>query len=165
MPQFYMRRFACADDENKVMVLERHSDVVVADRKSIEGIGYEEYLQDYDDNGIPASLEGDLNKVIETPFSQSRTWIKIASGNCANLDETDRLPLYGSDRHLQLCNLETLRIIEMQQARYLTEIPTSVARRCHHRCTVAWSQWTGAQPIAERPGASRLPCAPSEPLA
>jgi len=49
VPQFYMRRFACADDENKVMVLERHRDVVVANRKSIEGIGYEERLHDYDD--------------------------------------------------------------------------------------------------------------------
>ena len=44
VPQFYMRRFACADDENKVMVLERHRDVVVANRKLIDGIGYEERL-------------------------------------------------------------------------------------------------------------------------
>lgn len=71
VPQFYMGRFACADDENKVMVLERHRDFVVADRKSIDGIGYEEHLHDYDDNGAPASIEGDLNKAIETPFSQS----------------------------------------------------------------------------------------------
>lgn len=28
VPQFYMRRFACADDANKVMVLERHRDVL-----------------------------------------------------------------------------------------------------------------------------------------
>jgi Protein of unknown function (DUF4238) len=79
VPQFYMRRFACADNENKVMVLERHRDVVVADRKSIEGIGYEERLHDYYDNGAPASIEGDLNKAIETPFSQSRTWSKFAA--------------------------------------------------------------------------------------
>jgi hypothetical protein len=38
VPQFYMRRFACADDKNKGM---RHRDVVVAGRKSIENIGYE----------------------------------------------------------------------------------------------------------------------------
>jgi hypothetical protein len=80
VPQFYMRRFACADDENKVMVLERHCNVVVADRKSIEGIGYEERLHDYDDNGAPASIEGDLNKAIETPFSQNGTWLKISGG-------------------------------------------------------------------------------------
>lgn len=120
VPQFYMRRFACADNENKVMVLERHQDVVVSNCKSIEGIGYEEHLHDYYDNGVPASIEGDLNKTIETPFSQSRTWRKICGGYCADLDETDRLPLYGFARHLQLRNLETLRFIETQQARYLT---------------------------------------------
>lgn len=120
VPQFYMRRFACADDENKVMMLERHFNFVVADRKSIEGIGYEERLHDYDDNGAPASIEGDLNKAIETPFSQNGTWLKISGGNCAGLDETDRLPLYGFARHLQLRNVETLRFIETQHARYLT---------------------------------------------
>jgi hypothetical protein len=120
VPQFYMRRFANADDENKIMVLERHRDVVVVDRKSIEGIGYEDRLHDYDDNGAPASIERGLNTAIETPFSRSTTWLKISSGNCADLDETDRLPLYGFARHLQLRNLETLRFIETQHARYLT---------------------------------------------
>lgn len=120
VPQFYMRRFANAGDENKVMVLERHRDVVVVDRKSIEGIGYEDRLHDYDDNGAPASIESDLNTAIETPFSRSTTWLKVSGGNCADLDETDRLPLYGFARHLQLRNLETLRFIETQRARYLT---------------------------------------------
>jgi len=119
IPQFYMRRFACIEDQNKVKVLERHRDVVVADRKSIEGIGYEERLHDYDDNGTPASIEGDLNKRIETPFSESLTWRKISNGNCASLDETDRLPLYGFAQHLQLRNLETLRFIESQHTRFL----------------------------------------------
>lgn len=119
VPQFYMRRFACADDENKVMVLERHHQVVVADRKSIEGIGYEERLHDYDDNGSPASIERALNRAIETPFSESSTWLKISSGNCASLDESDRLSLYGFARHLQLRNLEMLRFIETQHARFL----------------------------------------------
>ena len=36
VPQFYMRQFACADDAHKVMTLERHSDVVVADRGRVE---------------------------------------------------------------------------------------------------------------------------------
>lgn len=119
VPQFYMRRFACTGDENKVMVLERHRDFVVADRKSIESIGYEEHLHDYDDNGSRASIEKPLNSVIETPFSESPTWLKISSGNCANLDEADRLPLYGFARHLQLRNHEMLRFIETQHARYL----------------------------------------------
>lgn len=119
VPQFYMRCFACADDGNKVMVLERHRDVVVADRKSIESIGYEERLHDYDDNGSPASIERALNRAIETPFSESPTWLKISSGNCASFDESDRLPLYGFARHLQLRNHEMLRFIEMQHARFL----------------------------------------------
>lgn len=118
VPQFYMRRFACTDDENKVMVLERHRNDVVANRKSIESIGYEEFLHNYDDNDAPASIENELNKAIETPFSKSPTWLKISSGNCADLDETDRLPLYGFARHLQLRNLETLRFIKMQNVRF-----------------------------------------------
>jgi hypothetical protein len=112
--------YAPGPDFVMVMVLERHRDAVVADCKSIVGIGYEERLHDYDDNGAPASIEGDLNEAIETPFSQSTTWLKIGGGNCASLDESDRLPLYGFARHLQLRNFETLRFIETQHARYLT---------------------------------------------
>jgi hypothetical protein len=119
VPQFYMRRFACADDKNKVVVLERHRDVVISDRKSIGGIGYQERLHDYDNNGARASIEDDLNRAIETPFSKSTTWLKISGGNCASLDDSDRLPLYGFARHLQLRNLDTLRFIEKQQIRYL----------------------------------------------
>jgi hypothetical protein len=119
VPQFYMRRFACVDDPNKVMVLERHRDVAVAGRKSIAGIGYEERLHDFENNGAPASIERDLNETFEAPFSQSATWLKIRNGNCASLDEGDRMPLYGFARHLQLRNLETLRFIETQHARYL----------------------------------------------
>jgi hypothetical protein len=119
VPQFYLRRFACPDDANKVMVLERHRDVVVADRKSIDRIGYEDGLHDYDAGKGRASIEDALNKVIETPFSKSATWLKIANGNCASLDETDRLPLYGFARHFQLRNLETLRFIEDQHSRFL----------------------------------------------
>jgi hypothetical protein len=145
VPQFYMRHFACADDENKVMVLERHRDVVVANRKSIESIGYEERLHDYDDNGVSASIEDGLNKAIETPFSKNTTWLKIRAGNCASLDESDRLPLYGFARHLQLRNLETLRFIETQHTRYLTgdlEDELTVEERDMH----AW--------IASDPGAA-----------
>jgi hypothetical protein len=119
VPQLYLRRFACADDPNKVMVLERHRDIVVADRKSINRIGYEEGLHDYDGNGAPVSIEGELNKVIETPFSTGPTWSKISSGNCAKLDQSDRLPLYGFARHLQRRNIEMLRFIETEQARFL----------------------------------------------
>ena len=46
VPQSYMRRFACADDENKVMVLERHRDVAISDRKSVKNIGYDRCFHD-----------------------------------------------------------------------------------------------------------------------
>ncbi len=120
VPQFYLRRFASPDDKNKVMVLERHRDVVVVDRKSIEGIGYEEGLHDFDANGTRTSIERDLNTVIETPFSKSSTWQKISTGICGDLDASDRLPLYGFARHLQRRNVETLRFIEAEHARFLS---------------------------------------------
>lgn len=119
VPKFYLRRFACVDDLNKVTVLERHRDILIADRKSIDGIGYEERLHDYVYDGAPASIEGDLNKVIETPFSSSPTWSKISSGNCASLDASDRLPIYGFAQHIQRRNLETLRFIDAEHARFL----------------------------------------------
>ncbi len=121
VPQFYLRRFACADDENKAMVLERHRDMLVADRKSIDRIGYEDSLHDYVDNGAPASIEGDINRLIETPFAGSATWRKIADGRCDTLDAQDMLPLYMFARHLQRRNLETLRFIETEHARVLSE--------------------------------------------
>ena len=32
VPQFYLRRFACPDDANKVRVVERHGDILAIDR-------------------------------------------------------------------------------------------------------------------------------------
>lgn len=119
VPQFYMRRFACADDANKVMVLERHRDLLVADRKSIGSIGYEDGLHDFVEDGVAGSVEGEINKVIETPFSASRTWQKIEDGACASLDASDSLSIYGFARHLQRRNLATLRFMETENARFL----------------------------------------------
>lgn len=121
VPQFYLRRFACPDDANKVMVLEQHRDVLVADRKSIDRVGYEEALHDYDDDSGPASIEGDLNRLIETPFATSATWSKISSGASDTLSTKDKLPIYMFARHLQRRNLETLRFIETEHARVRAE--------------------------------------------
>lgn len=118
VPQFYLRRFALVDDPHKVRVLEQHGELVVSDRKSIDRIGYEERFHDYDDRGTTASIEAELNRTIETPFAGSSTWSKISSGAWESLDPRDRLPLYGFARHLQLRNLETLRFIEAQNARF-----------------------------------------------
>ena len=144
VPQFYMRQFACVDDNKKIMTLECHRDVVVVDRKSIKGIGYEDRLHNYEVNGVHASIESELNTVIETPFSRSSTWLKISGGQCANLDQNDRLSIYGFARHLQLRNLATLRFIENQQARYqageLEEELTEGERQYH--------AWVEANPDA-----------------
>ena len=119
VPQFYMRRFACADDPNKVMAVERHHDILVADRKSIGSIGYEDGLHDFVEDGVAGSIEGEINKAIETPFSDSETWKKIESGACASIDATDGPSIYGFARHLQRRNLKTLRFMETENARFL----------------------------------------------
>jgi hypothetical protein len=100
----------------KLMVIERHRDVLVADRKSINYVGYEEGLLDYLEEGKPASVESEMNQMIETPFSSSPTWSKIKAGACDSLSDRDKLPIYMFARHLQRRNRETLRFIETENA-------------------------------------------------
>ena len=116
VPQFYLRRFACPDDANKVRVVERHGDILAIDRKSIDRIGYEDSLHDYVADGVERSIEGPINHMIETPFSNSATWRKIVEGAGTSLAETDKIPIYGFAR--QRRNLETLRFIEAESARF-----------------------------------------------
>ena len=118
VPQFYLRRFACPDDANKVRVVERQGDILAIDRKSIDRIGYEDSLHDYVADGVERSIEGPINHMIETPFSNSATWRKIVEGAGTSLAETDKIPIYGFARHLQRRNLETLRFIEAESARF-----------------------------------------------
>ncbi|QJU58484.1 DUF4238 domain-containing protein [Sphingomonas sp. AP4-R1] len=117
VPQFYLRRFACRDDAKKVRVVERHGDILAIDRKSIDRIGYEDSLHDYVEDGVAGSIEGPINHVIETPFSNSPTWRKIVESAGTSLSEDDRIPICGFARHLQRRNLETLRFIEGESAR------------------------------------------------
>ncbi len=142
VPQFYLRQFANTDEVNKVAVLERHRDNLVADRKSVGSIGYEEALHDFVEDGIAGSIEGEINKLVETPFSHSRTWEKIETGNCANLDDVDGLSIYGFARHLYWRNIRMLRFMEAENARFragkLFEL-TAEERAMHRR-------------IAESPG-------------
>jgi hypothetical protein len=119
VPQFYMRRLACATDPNKVFVVERHRNVLVADRKSIDWIGFEDGLHDFVENGVEGSIESTLNKTIESPFSGSQTWAKIESGNFAALDALDGLSIYGFALHLQRRNLATHRFLRHEHARFL----------------------------------------------
>ncbi|XUU60280.1 DUF4238 domain-containing protein [Erythrobacter sp. HA6-11] len=118
VPQFYLRQFACREDRNKVRIVERHGETIVTNQKSISRIGYEESMHDFVEYGLPRSIEGRLNRIIETPFSSGETWKKITSCACASLDETDKIPLYGFARHLQRRNLETLRFIEAEVTRF-----------------------------------------------
>lgn len=118
VPQFYLRRFACPEDPNKVRILERHGDILVTGRKSIDRIGYEESMHDFVAEGVAGSIERPINRVIETPFSNSPTWAKITDVACAQLDETDQISIYGFARHLQRRNLETLRFIEAESLRF-----------------------------------------------
>lgn len=118
VPQFYLRRFACPEDRNKVRVLERHGDFLVIDRKSIDRIGYEEAMHDFVEDGGSDSIEGPINRVVEAPFSNGPTWKKITDGASLSLDDQDKIPIYGFARHLQRRNLEMLRFIEAQSARF-----------------------------------------------
>ena len=118
VPRFYLRRFACQDDGNKVAVIEQHQNSLISSLKSIKSIGYEEGLYDFVEGSVLRSIEGDLNHVIETPFASSPTWQKISTGMCASLNENDRFPIYGFARHLQKRNLEILRFIETENARF-----------------------------------------------
>jgi hypothetical protein len=135
VPQFYLRRFACPDDANKVRILERHGDVLAIDRKSIDRIGYEEALHDYVEDGVAGLIEGPINRVIETPFSNSPTWKKIECGHTASLSLEDKVPIYGFARHLQRRNLETLRFIKTESNRFtasaLNGVLTEEEREMH----------------------------------
>jgi len=135
VPQFYMRQFAYDADRNKVRVVERHRDAIVAESKSIDRIGFERGLHDFVENGVAGSIESKLNKMIETPFSGSRTWAKIESGNFAALDALDGLPIYGFALHLQRRNLATHRFLEQEHARFLGSALRDVTREeqeMHH---------------------------------
>lgn len=139
VPQFYLRQFAiasAASAASKVLVVERYRNILVADRKSVGSIGYEDGLHDFVENGVKSSIEGEVNKVIETPFSDSRTWEKVETGNCASLDDLDGLSIYGFARHLMRRNVRMLRFMETENARFregkLFEL-TSDERAMHQR--------------------------------
>lgn len=101
------------------MIVERHGDVLAADRKSIGSIGYEERLHDFVDDGTTRSVEAEINKTIETPFSKSETWEKIESGRFDSLNELDSLSIYGFARHLQRRNLNMLRFMGTENVRFI----------------------------------------------
>jgi hypothetical protein len=70
--------------------------------RSIESIGYELDFYVHMNDGMPVSVETDINRRIETPISQSDTWAKITSGRTEALDKSDRPILYALIRHPKL---------------------------------------------------------------
>lgn len=135
VPQFYLRKFCCADDENKVPSISRHNPFLIKKRCSIGRIGYEDYLYKITDKDIEFCVEKKLNKNIETPFSQSNTWKKIADGTPELLTEDDKLTIYIFMRHLESRNIETLEFLRTEQerimdSRYRSEYSES-ERRMH----------------------------------
>jgi hypothetical protein len=101
VPQFFLRNFATDPDRKKLTTVAKHGDRAIWAERSIESLGYERDLYVNIRNGVPVSVETTINTRIETPISQSETWAKIASGNTAALDRSDKPVLYALIRHLE----------------------------------------------------------------
>jgi len=119
VPQFYLRKFHCVDDENKVPTISRHDPYLIKKKSSISRIGYEDYLYKISDKNIEQCIEKNLNLAIETPISQSETWKKIDNGTPELLNESDKLVIYMFMRHLESRNIETLEFLKSEQIRVL----------------------------------------------
>ena len=117
VPQFYLRKFRCSDDENKVPTISRHNPYLIKKKSSINRIGYEDYLYKISDTKIEQCIEKNLNLTIETPISQSATWKKIDEGTPELLNESDKLVIYIFMRHLESRNIETLDFLKSEQIR------------------------------------------------
>jgi hypothetical protein len=100
-PQFYLRNFACDPEKQKIKTLAKNGDYAVWTERSIEGLGFERDLYVHFSAGIPVSVENTINRRIETPISQSETWMKIQSGRTDALDRSDKPILYALIRHLE----------------------------------------------------------------
>ncbi|MGA1839090.1 MAG: DUF4238 domain-containing protein [bacterium] len=117
VPQFYLKKFCCIDDENKVPTISRHNPFLIQKRSSIGRIGYEDNLYKITDDEIELCIERNLNRYIETPISQSKTWEKIDEGIPELLSEDDKLVIYIFIRHLESRNIETLESLKSEQVR------------------------------------------------
>jgi len=117
VPQFYLRKFSCPDESNKVPTLSRHTPYLIKKRNSISRIGYEDNLYKVTDENIELCVERNINLAIETPISQSETWRKIDEGKPELLNKGDKLLIYIFMRHLESRNLEMLEFMKSEQAR------------------------------------------------
>lgn len=101
VPQFFLRNFAIDPERKRLTTVAKHGDRAIWAERSIESLGYERDLYVHLRRGVPVSVETTINAQIETPISQSDTWAKIASGNTAALDRSDKPILYALIRHLE----------------------------------------------------------------
>lgn len=101
VPQFYLRNFAIDVEKKKIGTVAKHGDRAIWSVRSIKGLGFNKDFYVHMRQGTPISVEENINKKIETPLSQSDTWLKITSGRSDALDRTDKPILYALIRHLE----------------------------------------------------------------
>ncbi len=101
-PQFYLRNFASDAAKQKIWTLAKNGDHAVWAERSISTLGYEEDFYIHYENGVPVSVETDINRTVETPIAETATWAKIVEGRTADLDVTDKPVLYSLIRHLDV---------------------------------------------------------------
>lgn len=101
VPQFLLRNFAVDEARRRIATVAKHGSRAVWAERSIDSLGYERDLYVHMKQGIPISVEADINRRIETPIARSDTWTKIASGRTDTLDQSDRPILYALIRHLE----------------------------------------------------------------
>ena len=101
VPQFYLRNFAIDNARTKISTLSKEGDIAVWKERSIKSIGFERDFYVHIVGGRPISVETDINRAVENPVSQSKTWAKIVAGRSDELDASDRPILYSLVRHLE----------------------------------------------------------------
>lgn len=117
VPQFYLRQFSCPDDVNKVSAASFNRPFIIKNKKSIEGIGYEDNLYSISNDDIEWCIEEKLNRRIETPITQSETWSKIKNDQPELINEDDKLVIYLFMRHIEVRNVEQLQFIRSENIR------------------------------------------------
>lgn len=101
VPQFFLRNFAVDQERTRITTVAKEGRMAVWMERSIKGLGYERDFYVHIERGRPVSVDTHINRVIETPISQSDTWAKIVSGRSDSLDQSDRSVLYALVRHLE----------------------------------------------------------------
>lgn len=102
VPQFYLRNFASDTARSKLRTVGKNGDHAVWAERSIEGIGFERDFYVHMEDGVPVSVETEINTRFETPISRSETWSKVTAGRSDLLDRTDKPLLYALVRHLEV---------------------------------------------------------------